>query len=87
MGEIRRRYTAATRALATRLVVDEGFPVRNVATRLGIKPATLSAWASARRRELRRGNQPAEGVSLPAMKRNVVCTFGDDMSITITLSQ
>lgn len=87
MGGIRRRYTAATRELATRLVVDEGLSVRDVAARLEIKPATLAAWASARRRALRQGERSVAEVSLPVVERNVVCTFGDDMSVAITLSR
>jgi len=49
MGTSQTRYTAEFRAEAVKQVVERGYPVREVATRLGVSPWSLYQWLRAHR--------------------------------------
>ena len=49
MGASQTRYTAEFRAEAVKQVVERGYPVREVATRLGVSPWSLYQWLRAHR--------------------------------------
>ena len=49
MGTSQTRYTAEFRAEAVKQVVERGYPVREVAMRLGVSPWSLYQWLRAHR--------------------------------------
>ena len=49
MGASQTRYTAEFRAEAVKQVVERGYPVREVAMRLGVSPWSLYQWLRAHR--------------------------------------
>lgn len=49
MGTSQTRYTAEFRAEAVKQVVERGYAVREVATRLGVSPWSLYQWLRAHR--------------------------------------
>lgn len=49
MGTSQTRYTAEFRAEAVKQVLERGYPVREVATRLGVSPWSLYQWLRAHR--------------------------------------